>query len=166
MRTPGESGIGSEVYFRRLGGIGNRQFARAASCARDSITLRAPSRYYYTAVLMPKRARTAGHLTAALALAVCAHTSINCSSPRAPTTVSAEAWTRITNGHDTFLQQLEAFEEYPPGSSVVVVTGEGRRYIRVHGETKAGSGSAVTADSAFYIASMTKAYMGLLAEPR
>jgi CubicO group peptidase (beta-lactamase class C family) len=43
------------------------------------------------------------------------------------------------------------------------VTGAGRRYIRVHGETKAGSGHAVTADSAFYIASMTKAYVGLLA---
>jgi CubicO group peptidase (beta-lactamase class C family) len=64
---------------------------------------------------------------------------------------------------DAFLEQLETLVEYSPGMAVVVVTGDGRRYIRVHGETKAGSGYAVTPESAFYIASMTKAYMGLLA---
>jgi CubicO group peptidase (beta-lactamase class C family) len=46
---------------------------------------------------------------------------------------------------------------------VIVVTGDGRRLVRVYGEAKAGSGHAVTADSAFYIASMTKAFVGLLA---
>jgi CubicO group peptidase (beta-lactamase class C family) len=100
-------------------------------------------------------------LAAALAIAAC--TDRGLSSLDASAAVSVEAWTRITAGLDGFLRQVEAFDEYPPGSAVVVVTGDGRRYIRVHGETKAGSGHVVTADSVFYIASMTKAYMGLLA---
>ena len=66
-------------------------------------------------------------------------------------------------GMDAFLEQVESLKEYPPGSAVVIVTGDGRRYIRVNGESKAGSGDTVTAETAFYIASMTKAYMGLLA---
>ena len=98
----------------------------------------------------------------ALLIAACARTS-GSSSPQVASTVSTEAWTRITKGMDGFLDELEALDEYAPGTAVVVVTGDGRRYIRVHGETKAGSGHAVTADSAFYIASMTKAYVGLLA---
>ena len=108
--------------------------------------------------------RSAGLLIAgACALAACAQTHTSSAAPPVPSTVSAEAWTRITEGLDRFLEQVEALEEYAPGTAVVVVTGDGRRYIRVHGETKAGSGDSVTADSAFYIASMTKAYMGLLA---
>jgi CubicO group peptidase (beta-lactamase class C family) len=102
-------------------------------------------------------------MAGACALAACAQTNSGSSSPPVPSTVSAEAWTRITEGFDSFLDQLEPLDEYAPGTAVVVVTGDGRRYIRVHGETKAGSGYAVTADSAFYIASMTKAYVGLLA---
>ena len=69
----------------------------------------------------------------------------------------------MTAGLDGFLDEVEALDDYPPGAAVVVVTGDGRRYVRVHGETKAGSGYAVTADTAFYIASMTKAHVGLLA---
>lgn len=102
-------------------------------------------------------------LAAALAIAACDRTNGGSSSPDVRSTVSAQAWMRITEGLDRFLQQVEALDEYPPGSAVVVVTGDGRRYVRVHGETKAGSGNVVTQDSAFYIASMTKAYMGLLA---
>ena len=101
-------------------------------------------------------------LAAAIAIAACGRTDGGL-SPDASSNVSAEAWTRITEGLDRFLQQVEALDEYPPGAAVVVVSGNGRRYIRVHGETKAGSGYVVTSDSAFYIASMTKAYMGLLA---
>jgi CubicO group peptidase (beta-lactamase class C family) len=93
----------------------------------------------------------------------CAQANSNSASPPAPSVVSVEAWSRITEGIDHFLDQIEPIDEYAPGTAVVVVTGDGRRYIRVHGETKAGSGYAVTADSAFYIASMTKAYVGLLA---
>jgi len=108
--------------------------------------------------------RSAGLLIAAgCALAACAQTDGRAPSPPVPSTLSGEAWTAITGGLDSFLAQVEPLDEYPPGTAVVVVTGDGRRFIRVHGETKAGSGFAVTADSAFYIASMTKAYVGLLA---
>ena len=102
-------------------------------------------------------------LAGAFAIAACSPADGGSSSPRVASTVSAEAWMRITQGMDAFLAQLEALDEYPPGAAVVVVTGDGRRYVRVHGETKAGSGDVVTADSAFYIASMTKAFVGLLA---
>ena len=101
-------------------------------------------------------------IAAACAFAACAQTSGSPASPPAPS-VSAQAWTRITEGIDSFLDQIELLEESAPGTAVIVVTGDGRRYIRVHGEAKAGSGYTVTADSAFYIASMTKAYVGLLA---
>jgi CubicO group peptidase (beta-lactamase class C family) len=102
-------------------------------------------------------------MACAVTLAACVQTNGGFSSPPIASTVSAEAWTRVTKGLDSFLGQLEPLDEYPPGTATVVVTGDGRRYIRVHGETKAGSGDAATADSAFYIASMTKAYVGLLA---
>jgi CubicO group peptidase (beta-lactamase class C family) len=102
-------------------------------------------------------------LASAFALGACAETNSRSSPQVVPSTVSAGAWTRITEGMDRFLDQVEALDDYPPGAAVVVVTDDGRRYIRVHGETKAGSGYAATADSAFYIGSMTKAYMGLLA---
>ncbi|HEX7780196.1 MAG TPA: serine hydrolase domain-containing protein [Vicinamibacterales bacterium] len=98
-----------------------------------------------------------------VALGACAQTKSAPASPPAPSSVSAEAWARITQGLDSFLDRIEPLDEYAPGAAVIVVTGDGRRYVRVHGETKAGSGYAVTADSAFYIASMTKAYVGLLA---
>ena len=61
-------------------------------------------------------------LAAALAIAACDRSSGGSSSPEIPSTVSAEAWTRITQGLDSFLQQLEALDEYPPGTAVVVVT--------------------------------------------
>jgi CubicO group peptidase (beta-lactamase class C family) len=101
-------------------------------------------------------------LAGALAMAACVETNGGSPSQRIGT-VSAAAWTRITDGLDALLDPMEALEEYPPGTAVVVVTGDGRRYIRVHGETKAGSGNPATAETAFYIASMTKAFMGLLA---
>jgi CubicO group peptidase (beta-lactamase class C family) len=108
--------------------------------------------------------RSTGLLVAgACALAACAQTNSSAPALPAPSSVSAGAWTRITEGIDSFLDQIEPLEEYAPGTAAIVVTGDGRRYIRVHGETKAGSGYGVTADSAFYIASMTKSYVGLLA---
>ena len=103
-------------------------------------------------------------LLAAGALASAACFASDRGSPSRPAgTVSDVAWTRITSALDTHLGDMEMLEEYPPGAAVVVVTGDGRRYIRVHGETRAGSGHRVTPETAFYIASMTKAFMGLLA---
>ena len=110
------------------------------------------------------RAWTAGCLAAGvLGLAACSETVPGSSPPPVASPVTQETWTRITAGLDGFLSQAESLVDYPPGAAVIVVTGDGRRYVRVHGETKAGSGHAVTADTAFYIASMTKAYVGLLA---
>lgn len=94
-----------------------------------------------------------------LALAACAQAP----SPLLLSTMSEGTWLRVTRGVEDFLTRLEPLPEYPPGTAVIVVAGDGRRYIRTHGVTKAGSGHAVTGDTAFYIASMTKAYMGLLA---
>ena len=74
-----------------------------------------------------------------------------------------EAWARMQAGMDDFMSRVEATAAFPPGAAVIMVTGDGRRYVRVHGELKAGSGNAATEESAFYIASMTKAYAGLLA---
>jgi hypothetical protein len=65
---------------------------------------------------------------------------------QAPAAVAAEAWRRITKGLDRFLDRVDALEGYPPGAAVVVVAGRGRRYVRVHGETRAGSGYSVTPD--------------------
>jgi CubicO group peptidase (beta-lactamase class C family) len=101
-------------------------------------------------------------LAGAFALFACVGTDRG-SPSQPPGTVSDTSWTRITAGVDAFLDQLENLEEYPPGAAIVVVTGDGRRYIRLHGEAKAGSGYRTTGETAFYIASMTKAYMGLLA---
>lgn len=72
-------------------------------------------------------------------------------------------WARITTGLDSFMEQAEAMEEFPPGSAVIVVSEDGRRYVRVHGVLNAETGALATPQSEFYIASMTKAYMGLLA---
>lgn len=85
------------------------------------------------------------------------------SEPHIASTVSEAAWTRIGDGMDAFMERLEALDVFAPGAAVIVTTADGRRYIRVHGELKAGSGHQASEDSAFYIASMTKAYMGLLA---
>ena len=72
-------------------------------------------------------------------------------------------WDRITAGMDAFMEQAEAMGEFPPGSAVIIVSEDGRRYIRMHGVLNAQTGAPATPDSGFYIASMTKAYMGLLA---
>jgi hypothetical protein len=79
-------------------------------------------------------------MTTLFAIAACAQVNAGCSSPpQALSAVTADAWTRITGGLNSFLDQVEALDAYPPGTAVVVVAGAGRRYIRVHGETQAGS---------------------------
>lgn len=50
-----------------------------------------------------------------------------------------------------------------PGYSVVVVTADDALMRRVDGERRASTGAAMTADTPQYIASQTKAFMGLLA---
>ncbi|MEE2566383.1 serine hydrolase [Hyphobacterium marinum] len=77
--------------------------------------------------------------------------------------VDDATWHRITSGLDGFMEQAEQMQEFPPGAAVIVVTDDGRRYIRMHGVLNAQTGAPATAESEFYIASMTKAYVGLLA---
>ncbi|HEX6315684.1 MAG TPA: serine hydrolase domain-containing protein [Gemmatimonadaceae bacterium] len=115
----------------------------------------------YRQEYMPDR-KTASLLVAVLAMQACVETRDG-SASHPIGTVSPAAWTRITEGMNAFLDTLETQEEYPPGAAVVIVTGDGRRFIRMHGETKAGSGYPATPETAFYIASMTKAFIGLLA---
>lgn len=102
--------------------------------------------------------KPAAGLAACLIAAACVS-----AEPAAPSRVSADDWSRIRAGMDAFMERAEAREEFPPGSALIVVTSDGRRYVRVHGTPKAGGGAEATADTPFYIASMTKAYMGLLA---
>ncbi|MEO1135579.1 MAG: serine hydrolase domain-containing protein [Pseudomonadota bacterium] len=103
-----------------------------------------------------------GMLLAATLGVACANKS-NFSAPPVASPVSEAAWTRIGDGMDSFLGRLESLEVFAPGAAVIVTTADGRRYIRVHGELKVGAGHPANEDSAFYIASMTKAYVGLLA---
>lgn len=116
----------------------------------------------------------AARLTAATGLLAIAFSSFACAAmPESgeaastakisPSPVSEEDWNRITGGMDAFLKRIEALDVYPPGAAIIIATGDGRSYIRTHGTLKAGSGVPVDKDGAFYIASMTKAYLGLLA---
>lgn len=101
--------------------------------------------------------------TAVTALAIAAVSACAADEPGRASKITAGQWARMTDGMDAFMERVEATEYFPPGAAVILVTDDGRRYVRLHGETKAGSGREATGDTAFYIASMTKAYMGLLA---
>ena len=65
------------------------------------------------------------------------------------------------------VESLEAFlAEFPdlgPGYAVVVVTADEVLMRHVQGERRASTGAPMTTDTPIYIASQTKAYMGLLA---
>ncbi len=78
--------------------------------------------------------------------------------------VSEEEFARVTQQVDILMDQLTAQEGFAPGSVVVVATAEGRRWVRSDGVLNVETGAEATAESQFYIASMTKAYMGLLAQ--
>ncbi len=58
---------------------------------------------------------------------------------------------------------LDEFPDLGPGYAVVVVTADEVLMRRVQGERRAATGAPMTADTPIYIASQTKAYMGLLA---
>jgi len=82
----------------------------------------------------------------------------------AQTSVSEEDFDRVTQRVDSLMDQMVAQDGYAPGSIVVVATADGRRWIRADGVLNVVTGEPATASSQFYIASMTKAYMGLLAQ--
>ncbi len=58
---------------------------------------------------------------------------------------------------------LDRFPDLGPGYAVVVVTADDVLLNRTIGSRRASTGTALTADTPMYIASQTKAYLGLLA---
>ncbi|WP_375548264.1 serine hydrolase domain-containing protein [Oceanicaulis alexandrii] len=58
---------------------------------------------------------------------------------------------------------LSGFEDLGPGYAVVAVTADDVLLREVWGERRASTGAPLTADTPIYIASQTKAFMGLLA---
>ncbi|HEY5801536.1 MAG TPA: serine hydrolase [Burkholderiaceae bacterium] len=62
-----------------------------------------------------------------------------------------------------FTTKLAQTPGFAPAYAIVIVDRDRTHLMQVSGELKAGSGVQATADSPFYIASMTKAYLGLLA---
>ncbi|RKR03932.1 serine hydrolase [Maricaulis maris] len=78
------------------------------------------------------------------------------------TTVGASAETPegAVASLDEFLDQ---FPDLGPGYAVVVVTADDVLMRRVQGVRRASTGAPMTTDTPIYIASQTKAYMGLLA---
>lgn len=78
-------------------------------------------------------------------------------------TYSDEEFTRIESGMNAMLDALEEQPDFAPGYMVVVATADGRTWARTGGTLRAGEDIPAQATSEFYIASMTKAYMGLLA---
>ncbi len=78
-------------------------------------------------------------------------------------TYSDADFERITDGVDAFMDRLVQLDDYAPGSVVAIATADGHTYVRVDGVLNAETQEPASADSEFYIASMTKSYMGLLA---
>jgi len=78
-------------------------------------------------------------------------------------TYSDQEFAHITSGMDTILDALEAQPRFAPGYVVVVATADGQSWIRTGGTLHEGTGLVAESTSEFYIASMTKSYMGLLA---
>lgn len=90
-------------------------------------------------------------LATAIALALC---------PAVCPAVFAETPEGAAASLDAFLDE---FPDLGPGYAVVVVTADDVLMRRVMGERRAVSGAPMTTDTPIYIASQTKAYMGLLA---
>ncbi|WP_300544374.1 serine hydrolase domain-containing protein [Maricaulis sp.] len=76
------------------------------------------------------------------------------------TAVPAETPQGAAERLDAFLDRFGGIE---PGYAVVVVTADDVVMNRIEGVRHAGTGAPLTADTPIYIASQTKAYMGLLA---
>lgn len=66
-------------------------------------------------------------------------------------------------GADRLAAFLDRFPELGPGYAVVAVTADEVLLTDIRGESRAATGAPLTADTPIYIASQTKAFMGLLA---
>lgn len=92
------------------------------------------------------------HLTLTSALAVTA---------LVPTVSQAQTLEAATERMEAYLDRFE--ESVGPGFAVVIVTEDDILMNRVEGVRRASTGAPLTADTPIYIASQTKAYMGLVA---
>lgn len=92
--------------------------------------------------------RTAAALLALAPLAACASTR-----------TQPNAYGRL----ERFLDRLAALELAPPGFTVSVVTRDGPPLTHAWGVRDASTGAPMRADTPIYIASMTKAFVGLMA---
>lgn len=77
--------------------------------------------------------------------------------------VTDEQFQDMQDHVNAFVDDLMALDNFSPGLTVTVVTADGDAFIRTEGVLNVATGAPVEPDSAMYIASMTKAYMGLLA---
>lgn len=64
---------------------------------------------------------------------------------------------------DAVLARAAAIPGFPPGFAIVVTDRQGTRLLRAGGTANVATGTPITPDTPFYIASMTKAYLGQLA---
>lgn len=94
-------------------------------------------------------------LFAATALTTLSLTTVSLTPPALAQTPEAAA-----ERMDAF---LSGFPDLGPGYGVVAVTADAVLVNRVWGEARASTGAPLTADTPMYIASQTKAFMGLLA---
>lgn len=91
---------------------------------------------------------------------LCSLFALNASAFAAPSRSDLE---RIRIGVRDFMNQVEELEGFAPGSVVAIATSTGQSIIRTDGVLNADLQNPVTPNSHFYIASMTKSYLGLLA---
>lgn len=80
-----------------------------------------------------------------------------------PQVTAAKPFDRAVAAVEARIAQIDRVENTIPGSAIVAVQAGRSAVIDVRGVTRADNGSRVTADTPFYIASMTKAFVGLMA---
>jgi len=98
-----------------------------------------------------------------LALLVGAAGLMLATTANAQTTYTEDEFSSIEANMNAALDAFETQEIFAPGYVVVVATADGHSWIRAGGVLRVGRDMPTFPTSEFYIASMTKAYMGLLA---
>ncbi len=81
----------------------------------------------------------------------------------APASGASSSDSDLSRQMSTFMQQLESDALTPPSYTLAIASGDDLLYSRTRGNQVLGDGNPVTMDTRFYIASVTKSFMGLLA---
>lgn len=89
--------------------------------------------------------------------------ALSATAAEAQTTYTDEEFERIASGMSAALDMHVANGDFAPGVTIAVVTTDGHRWVDARGVLNAETGAPATTTSQFYIASMTKSFMGLLA---